>query len=115
VNAANTTRCRHCGEPIAKPNGKDWAHIVGPESYLHRCDPSKSHKPYGLDAEPLPAGIEAIEREIRARMKPPHMDGLYRTGQFMGLVLARHLLDPSRCDPDECEGHERDLVAPAVQ
>lgn len=28
-----------------------WVHVIGPGSVLYRCDPAKSGKPYGLNAE----------------------------------------------------------------
>lgn len=56
VTSAESSTCVHCGEPIIRQahNG-EWAHVVGPGSVLYRCDPAKSGKPYGLDAEPVSA------------------------------------------------------------
>ncbi|QIN94378.1 hypothetical protein SEA_ABBA_49 [Arthrobacter phage Abba] len=48
------TRCRHCGRVIV-PTGADlpgYTHELGKGSYLTRCKPEESGKPYGLVAEP---------------------------------------------------------------
>lgn len=45
-------RCRHCDAPIIRAGDGNWAHVAGRASVLYRCDPAKSGKPYGLDAEP---------------------------------------------------------------
>lgn len=45
--------CRHCRELIRLADGSGvWGHVAGPGSILIRCDPDKSGKPYGLNAEP---------------------------------------------------------------
>lgn len=53
-DADRETTCRNCAEPISEEPPGWWSHVIGPGSSLRRCDPAKSGKSYGLEAEPSP-------------------------------------------------------------
>lgn len=54
VWGGQTSTCIHCGRIITAStvDHASWIHVDGGQALLHRCNPTDTGQPYGLDAEP---------------------------------------------------------------